>query len=173
MLLWIAIGGGIKLMMGHHTRSESLFYYFRLEDQVAENHLLRLIDTHIISCHPHERSSSTARARSLAHRGVQIRATSTEKGRSTLRRTEESQPHRPPAAPAAPVEVRPGAVLPGSYRPEHQAASPVPKPTDTVTDACQRIAAGEEGNVALRPLAGSKSPERTPSFSTPTGQCTR
>src|ERR1700676_4238804 len=47
MLLWIAIGGGIKLMMGHHTRSESLFYYFRLEDQVAENHLLRLIDTHI------------------------------------------------------------------------------------------------------------------------------
>ena len=34
-------------MMGHHTRSESLFYYFRLEDQVPENHLLRLIDTHI------------------------------------------------------------------------------------------------------------------------------
>ena len=34
-------------MMGQHTRSESLFYYFRLEDQVPENHLLRLIDTHI------------------------------------------------------------------------------------------------------------------------------
>jgi len=34
-------------MMGRHTRSESLFYYFRLEDQVPENHLLRLIDTHI------------------------------------------------------------------------------------------------------------------------------
>lgn len=34
-------------MMGHHTRSESLFYYFRLEDQVPANHLLRLIDTHI------------------------------------------------------------------------------------------------------------------------------
>src|SRR5215467_7725316 len=47
MLLWIAIGGGLRLMMGHHTRSESLFYYFRLEDQVPENHLLRLIDTHI------------------------------------------------------------------------------------------------------------------------------
>jgi hypothetical protein len=28
-------------MMGHHTRSEALFYYFRLEDQVPENHLLR------------------------------------------------------------------------------------------------------------------------------------
>src|SRR5580704_13631281 len=47
MLLWIANGGGLRLMMGHHARSESLFYYFRLEDQVPENHLLRLIDTHI------------------------------------------------------------------------------------------------------------------------------
>ena len=34
-------------MMGQHTRSEALFYYFRLEDQVPENHLLRLIDQHI------------------------------------------------------------------------------------------------------------------------------
>ena len=34
-------------MMGQHTRSESLFYYFRLEDQVPENHLLRLIDRYI------------------------------------------------------------------------------------------------------------------------------
>jgi len=34
-------------MMGQHARSESLFYYFRLEDQVPENHLLRLIDRHI------------------------------------------------------------------------------------------------------------------------------
>ena len=34
-------------MMGHHARSESLFYYFRIEDQVPENHLLRLIDRHV------------------------------------------------------------------------------------------------------------------------------
>ena len=34
-------------MMGHQSRGEVLFYYFRLEDQVAENHLLRLIDKHI------------------------------------------------------------------------------------------------------------------------------
>jgi transposase len=32
---------------GHHARSEALFYYFRLEEQVPENHLLRLIDQHI------------------------------------------------------------------------------------------------------------------------------
>src|SRR3974390_2257833 len=47
LLVGIAIGGGIRLMMGPHARSESLFYYFRLEDQVPENHLLRLIDTHV------------------------------------------------------------------------------------------------------------------------------
>jgi len=34
-------------MMGQHARTEALFYYFRLEDQVPENHLLRLIEKHI------------------------------------------------------------------------------------------------------------------------------
>jgi hypothetical protein len=34
-------------MMGQQTRTASLFYYFRLEDQIPENHLLRLIDQHI------------------------------------------------------------------------------------------------------------------------------
>jgi transposase len=47
MLCWISIFGGLLIMMGHHARSEALFYYFRLEDQVPENHLLRLIDRHI------------------------------------------------------------------------------------------------------------------------------
>jgi transposase len=47
MLLCIAIVGGLRLMMGQHTRSESLFYYFRLEDQVPGDHLLRLIDKHV------------------------------------------------------------------------------------------------------------------------------
>ena len=34
-------------MMGHHARAEALYYYFRLEDQVPETHLLRLIDKHV------------------------------------------------------------------------------------------------------------------------------
>ena len=34
-------------MMGHQARGESLFYYLRLEDQVPENHLLRLVDRHV------------------------------------------------------------------------------------------------------------------------------
>ena len=47
MLLFTITFGGLLLMMGHHCRAESLFYYFRLEDQVPENHLLRLIDRHV------------------------------------------------------------------------------------------------------------------------------
>ena len=34
-------------MMGQQPRTESLFYYFRLEDQIPEGHLLRLIDRHV------------------------------------------------------------------------------------------------------------------------------
>src|SRR5271157_5698992 len=46
MLCLILIAGGLLIMMGHHSRSEALFYYFRVEDQVPENHLLRLVDQH-------------------------------------------------------------------------------------------------------------------------------
>jgi transposase len=47
MLCLILIVGGLLIMMGQHDRSEALFYYFRLEDQVPETHLLRLIDRHV------------------------------------------------------------------------------------------------------------------------------
>jgi hypothetical protein len=47
MLRWISIFGGLLIMMGHHARSEGPFDYFPLEDQIPENHLLRLIDKHI------------------------------------------------------------------------------------------------------------------------------
>jgi transposase len=47
MLCWISSIGGLLIMMGQNSRSEALFYYFRLEDHVPENHLLRLIDKHI------------------------------------------------------------------------------------------------------------------------------
>jgi transposase len=47
MLWMILIVGGLLIMMGQHDRSEALFYYFRLEDQVPETHLLRLIEKHI------------------------------------------------------------------------------------------------------------------------------
>src|SRR5438874_7938008 len=47
MLCLIPIVGGLLIMMGQHDRCEALFYYFRLDDQVPENHLLRLIEKHI------------------------------------------------------------------------------------------------------------------------------
>jgi hypothetical protein len=47
MLGRITIFGGLLIMMGQHSRSEALFYYFRLEDQVPETHLLRVIEKHI------------------------------------------------------------------------------------------------------------------------------
>src|SRR5439155_22191372 len=47
MLCLIPIVGGLLIRGGQHDRSEALCYYFRLEDQVAENHLLRLIEKHM------------------------------------------------------------------------------------------------------------------------------
>ena len=34
-------------MMGQQSRTESLFYYFRLEEQIPSDHLLRMIDGHV------------------------------------------------------------------------------------------------------------------------------
>src|ERR671922_919588 len=59
MLFLIVIVGGLLLMMGRQTRSESLFYYFRLEDQVPKNHLLRLIDQHVSFDFVHEKLRDT------------------------------------------------------------------------------------------------------------------
>jgi len=47
MLCWITIVGGVLIMMGQHGRSEALFCYFRLEDQVPENHLLRMVEKRV------------------------------------------------------------------------------------------------------------------------------
>ena len=43
----ILILGGLLIMMGQHARSEALFYYFKLDEYIPANHLLRLIDKHI------------------------------------------------------------------------------------------------------------------------------
>ncbi len=65
MLCLIPIAGGLLIMMGQHDRSEALFYYFRLEDQIPEPHLLRLIEKHIsfafVREQPKDRYSETGR----------------------------------------------------------------------------------------------------------------
>ena len=63
MLCLIFIVGGLLIMMGQHDRSEALFYYFRLEDQVPETHLLRLIEKHISFEFVREQAEETATAR--------------------------------------------------------------------------------------------------------------
>ena len=73
-----------------------------------------------VSCHPHERSSSTASARSADNTGVRTGTTRAEEGRSTVRRTQESHRSSPPAP--AQIEVRPRTVLPGGHCPKHQTA---------------------------------------------------
>ena len=40
-------GGTLLIMMGYNTSSESLFYYFRIEDHIPADHLLRLVDQHV------------------------------------------------------------------------------------------------------------------------------
>src|SRR5271170_7402121 len=39
--------GGTPPMMGQRLRTEPLFYYFRMEDQIPQDHLLRLIDRYV------------------------------------------------------------------------------------------------------------------------------
>src|SRR6266852_6365351 len=46
-------------MMGQQPRMESLFYYFRLEDQIPEDHLLRLIDRYVDFSFVRERLKSS------------------------------------------------------------------------------------------------------------------
>jgi transposase len=40
----LAWQGGTPTMMGQQRGTESLFYYFRLEEQIPTDHLLRMID---------------------------------------------------------------------------------------------------------------------------------
>jgi hypothetical protein len=63
MLRWISTVGGLLIMMGQHAGCEALFYYFRLEDQIPESHLLGLIDKHISFEFVRQRLKKTATAK--------------------------------------------------------------------------------------------------------------
>ena len=61
-------------MMGEQQRTESLFYYFRLEDQIPNDHLLRLIDRHIDFSFVRERRCHRSREVCQSHSGRVARA---------------------------------------------------------------------------------------------------
>jgi len=65
MFSFIYALGGLLVMMGRHSRAESLFYYFRLEDQVPENHLLRLTATSASSSYTKSCATPTAKPAGL------------------------------------------------------------------------------------------------------------
>ncbi len=122
-----------------------------------------------VSCNPHERSSSAASARPPNYTGVRTGTATAKEGRGALCRTKESQSHRPQSAPAPQVEVRTRAVLPGGHCPEHQAASPVPQPTNDVTGSRYFIG---QGPSRLTQLQSSipEPPERGRLFQHPQGK---
>ena len=108
-----------------------------------------------VSCNPYERSSSPASARSPNYTGVRAGAATAKEGRGALRRTKESQSHRPPSAPSPQVEVRTRAVLPGGHGPEHRTAGPIPQPANDVAGARYFI----EGKTTPIKTCESLSPE--------------
>ena len=103
------------------------------------------------------------RARELANTPEFAAGTAAKKeGGSLVRGTQESD--RTASLAPAEIEVRAGAVLPGSGGPEHQATRAVPQPTDNNCSASHHLAELREdklGNVILPA-------EQTPCFSTPT-----
>jgi hypothetical protein len=55
-------------MMGLQPRAESLFYYFRLEDRIPEDHLLKRLDRSIDFAFVRERLRDTYSAIGPIHR---------------------------------------------------------------------------------------------------------
>ena len=39
---WISLLGGMLIITGQHARSEELFSYFRMDDDILENHVPQL-----------------------------------------------------------------------------------------------------------------------------------
>ena len=84
MLCLILIVGGLLIMMGQHTRSEPLFYYFRLEDQVIVTR---------------RRSEGMIRARAAAERNtksVMGRSSRLKPANATAQSPQQGELCRPP-----------------------------------------------------------------------------
>ncbi len=149
-------------MMGQHDRSEALFYYFRLEDQVPETHLLRLIEKHI----------------SFAFVREELKASYSDTGRPSIDPelllrilligylygigTQEPDRAAPPAVTTH--EVRSGAVLACGNGSEHQATGAVPQPASS-TAGCQQL---ENRKEPASPTSRRNRAAQSVTFSTPT-----
>jgi Transposase DDE domain len=99
----------------------------------------------------HMNEAAAAGTGSLEHTGVRACTATTEKGRGTIRRAQES--HRPSSPSSSPVEVRPGAVLPRCHRTEHQTIGTIPEHTNNRPGNGCRIGGRPEHCQALGDLS--------------------
>ena len=81
-----------------------------------------------LSCHPHGRTRPATRTGAGEHATVRSCPTAKKESGSLVRGTQESD--RGASLAPAEIEVRAGAVLPGSGGPEHQTTGAVPQSTD-------------------------------------------
>src|SRR5436190_15491660 len=118
-----------------------------------------------LSRHPHGRSRPATRSGVGEHARVCEGTAGKKEGRSSVRRTQESN-RTATLAPTA-HEVRAGAVLPGSGGAEHQTTRAFPQPTDHSYYGSRFLAEVRRKNSAAAIIAAEKT-FRSRTFSTPT-----
>ena len=118
-----------------------------------------------LSCHPHGRTRPATRTGVGEHARVCPGTAAKKEGGSLVRGTQESD--RIASLAPAEIEVRAGAVLPGSGGPEHQATGALPQPTDN-THSGSRLLAEVERKNSIAAIIAAKSSFRSRTFSTPT-----
>jgi hypothetical protein len=107
-----------------------------------------------LPCHPPARTSPATRTRVGKNARVRQCTATKKEGGSLVRGTKESD--RAASLAPAEIEVRAGAVLPGSGGPEHQATSAVPQPTDNTGSASHQLAELGEEKFGKHKLAAEK-----------------
>ena len=104
-----------------------------------------------LPCHP---PAQTSPQRTRVSQHARVRDTAAKKESGLVRGTQESD--RAASLAPAEIEVRTGAVLPGSGGPEHQATSAVPQPTDNTGSARHSLAERGEEKLGRHKLAAEK-----------------
>src|SRR6478752_9767392 len=99
-----------------------------------------------LSRHPHGRTRPATRSGVGDHARVCEGTAGKKKGRSSVRRTQESNRTAPLALTAH--QVRAGAVLPGSGGAEHQTTGAVPQPADNPSCGSRFLAEARRKNLA-------------------------
>src|ERR1700738_2055921 len=123
-----------------------------------------------LSRHPHGRTRPATRSGVGEHARVCEGTAGKKEGRSSVRRTQESD--RTATLALTAHEVRAGAVLPGSGGAEHQTTRAVPQPADNPHCGSRLLAEVRRKHSAVAIIAAEKT-FRSRTFSTPTPHYTQ